>query len=634
MYALDEADAVLLAEGLSRVERLSGRGVRIAEPERARVAALLERGADDELALDLTDVGSRRLFLVFTILCVDARSTVERLAERAQVSPRTVSGDMGAIRRMLADQDLELVFDKQRGYRIVGNVFILRNLLLTDLRERCSMNTCREVVSTLRGLFALAGRTFDVFDVASLAELSRTLDEVLPNHYERSVRWTILLQLVLLAVELDAPRDYGLNEADRAYVEKGASFELARFLRSSAERYLGVALSPDEDYYLATLLQSFPTVSAGGEGQIYPFELEVMAQRLIVAVSEGYDFDFQADKELFGIVVGHMIPLVYRLRFNAQISNPLVEGIVTKYERLHAAVRESLGELESYAGARVSDDECAFFTLYFASSIEKLANARQGRARVVVVCNAGNAVSRLLQYKLLNAFSLDVVATTSADDLPRILAEEPRVDLVVSVVDVDPAACGSVPMLRVSALVTDDDYKRLSRYLGRRVFALADEREAPDDGLLDLLAPACFEVREGVEDMDALIERAGELLFGAGLCDEEYPRQMISAAHCFGPLTTILIAPGIIMPHAGISEHVLGTGFSFVRVRRPVTVNGKEVTCALALCTTDKKLNQHAIQQLGILLSHSDFTNRVKRVGSYEEFARLVTDCLSEAERK
>ena len=109
---------------------------------------------------------------------------------------------------------------------------------------------------------------------------------------------------------------------------------------------------------------------------------------------------------------------------------------------------------------------------------------------------------------------------------------------------------------------------------------------------------------------------------------------MVAAAHCFGPLTTILIAPGLIMPHAGISDHVLGTGFSFVRLRTPVTVNGKDVTCALSLCTRDKKINQNAIQQVGMLLSGTEFLKKVNTVDTYGEFAELVNGCLTQAKER
>ena len=134
--------------------------------------------------------------------------------------------------------------------------------------------------------------------------------------------------------------------------------------------------------------------------------------------------------------------------------------------------------------------------------------------------------------------------------------------------------------------------------------------------------------------MDGLIEAGGKLLSEAGLCDEKYPSQMVSAAHCFGPLTTILIAPGIIMPHAGISDLVFKTGFSFVRVRAPVEVNGKEVNYALSLCTRNKRINQRAIQQFGLLLGRSSFLERVQAVETYDMLARLINECLKEAERK
>ena len=297
------------------------------------------------------------------------------------------------------------------------------------------------------------------------------------------------------------------------------------------------------------------------------------------------------------------------MRVIARITNPLLGNIVEKYERLHAAVVSASAELGSYLGSPVSEDECSFFTLYFASSIEKLANARRGRGRVIVVCNAGNAVSRLLQYRLINAFNVDIAAAVAGSELARALASAAPVDLVLTAVEVDPSVCAGVPCLRVSPLLSDGDYQRLSRYLGKRVFAGALGREEPVRGLLDLL------LREG-------------------LCDDEYPRQMVAAAHCFGPLTTILIAPGLIMPHAGISDHVLGTGFSFVRLRTPVTVNGKDVTCDLSLCTRDKTINQNAIQQVGMLLSGTEFLKKVNTVDTYGEFAELVNGCLTQAKER
>ena len=605
------------------------------EGERAWVSRLLSERPKEDAVLDLTSASERRFFLLFVLVCVDARCTTELFAELTQTSVRTISNDMTFLRQELAEQNLALTWEKREGYRLRGNAFAVRALLLTQAREWCVLDTCQDVSEALHGLYRLARREFiKGFGSTELVMLHRVLDDVLPHHFERGVRWTLFLQLVLLAIELPDRCECDFTPADYSFIKKSAYFELARFLRIRSSELLGTDLSPEEDYYLGTLFQSLPTASPKDEEHNYPFELEVVAQRLILAVGEGYQYDFQGDSELFGIVVGHFIPLVHRLLFNAQISNPLLGDIVAKYPRLHRVVVASIAELEKYVGSAVSEDECSFLTLYFASSIEKLANAREERARVVVVCNAGNAVSRLLQYRLKNAFNVDVVAASSDDKLASALAQNAPVDLVVSVVDVDPQACGSIPHLLVTPFISDEDYQRLGAYLGRRVFEAESGVGERGLGLMDLLGPTCFRVCESVHDMDDLIAHAGELLHRAGLCDEEYPREMIAAAHCFGPRTTILIGPGIIMPHAGISEHVHGTGFSFVLLHRPIEVNGSQVSCALALCTRNKKLNQRAIQQVGLLLSRTDFINRVKSVGSYGEFSELVLDCLSGAERK
>ena len=581
MYALDEVDAWLAGQGMTRTLRVPGKGVHLDEAAASFASARLDIDAAEGL-LDPTVADDRRLFLLFSFMCVDTRLTVDSLAERLETSVRTVSSDVSTLRGALRRQNLVLTYSKRDGYRLDGNVFAARNLLLGWMRRSLPLDTASDAARTLSALLVLTGDEASHLDADALVSVAGLIEDVLPNQYERSVRQTILLQIAVMALERSNTRSYGLGEADREFLAKSAMFELARFLRLRSSELLGVALTDDEDFYLGTLLQSLPTCGAGDGTQNYPFELEVMAQRLILSVSEGYGFDFHYDPELFGIVFAHAVSLSHRVLFNAQITNPLLGNIVEKYERLHAA----------------------------------------------------NAVSRLLQYRLINAFNVDIAAAVAGSELARALASAAPVDLVLTAVEVDPSVCAGVPCLRVSPLLSDGDYQRLSRYLGKRVFAGALGREEPGRGLLDLFPSACFEVYDSAQDMDELIRLGGDLLLREGLCDDEYPRQMVAAAHCFGPLTTILIAPGLIMPHAGISDHVLGTGFSFVRLRTPVTVNGKDVTCALSLCTRDKKINQNAIQQVGMLLSGTEFLKKVNTVDTYGEFAELVNGCLTQAKER
>lgn len=633
MSSLDNLDDELAARGLAITERVTNKGIRLAPEEREDAARVLREDANNEI-LDFTDSSDRRFFLLFCFLCVQREITVELMAEAMATSARTVSNDIGALRECLVSQNISLEYDKRNGYEVAGNAFTVRNLLVQWMSASCETATTGDLARSVAGLYELMGSVpRGTLGASELSELFSTISDVVPNHYSRAANRVLLLHLLAAVLCNGRTDSFGFSDSDKAFLKKSVSFDIARILCLRASKLTGVAMNEDEDCYIATLLQSLPTNTEINDPQNYPFEVEVLVQQLIVDVSDGYAFDFSNDSELFGVIVGHVIPLIYRVLFNSQNDNPLLGEVAEKYARLNEVVRKSLAGLESYAGAPITDDECSFITLYFASSIEKMANSCTERARVIVVCNSGNAVSRLLQYKLVNAFNVEIVDTLAERDLYAALQVHTGIGLVVSVVELDPARLDGVPYLLVSPLLSDRDMNHLGRRLRARTFVKPDEQEAGPE-LLDLITSERFEVLDGVADMDALIREGGRLLHESGLCDAEYPDQMVSAAHCFGPMTTILIAPGIIMPHAGISEHVARTGFSFVRIREPIVVNGSSVTCALSLCTRNKKINQRGIQQFGLLLGRSSFMERVGEVNDFDSFAELVKKCLEEAERK
>lgn len=630
LYALDDVDRLLVANGMGGVERVPGKGVRLPCPSHATVAGLLEGAWETDSPVDVAVASDRRLYLGFSFMCMDGRQTTESLAAQLDVSVRTVSSDIARLRSDLLKSKIDLAYDRASGWRMHGNEFSRRGWLISCFQDAYPLRGVRDYAALVNGMGRLAGLDRVLLDEKGLGELARAVESVLPGAYERDIRHVVLMNLVVAVLERDEPLVWGLTDDDRQSLAATASFELARFLVAKTAGSLGRVLDADEPYYIAMLLQSLPMVPKDAGPGSYPFDLEVVAQKLIGRVGEGYGFDFSSDPELLSSIVLHLMPLTYRMLFRMQISNPLVGDVVAKYGRLHAQVRGALGEVERLVGTPMREDEAAFLTLYFASSIEKLALAGGERPRIAVVCNAGNAVSRLLQYRISNAFKVEVVAATSERGLYELLGMgTANVDFIVSIVELDEARCCGVPVIRVSALLDDADLERLGRHLVRRACGPKNEGER-GLALLDLLAPDRFLVRTEVTDMDELIALGGSLLERSGLCDEEYPRQMVTMAHSFGPLTTILIAPGIIMPHAGVSEHVYKTGFSFVVLERPVEVNGRPVRCALSLCTRSKRINQRAIQQLGILLRGERFMREVLRVTSFGQLAGLITDCLEE----
>ena len=626
-YLLDEVDDILSKNLLGQITRVQNRGIRIQSLDKKSIKDMIVFNYTYYQVLDFSILEDRQLFLLFLLLCSQDKINIDSLADKMDVSVRTISNDMNVLRKSLHKLDVALLFDKKSGYTITGNLFVVRNKFISELQHEYPLHHMKEMMFVLHGFFHLNQENIQIMQEADLLTIKRLLDDILPGNFVEDTKETIMLYLIITFL-YQKNKSHTIASQDKFVFSESYNYDLARILRVKIEQALSVQIGEEEDYYLTILLHSFSGNELSNFEQDYPFELEVITQKLIQLVNEDQNYQFHLDTELFYIIVQHLIPLIYRIQFNCQITNPLLYMIQNRYQKLHHSVVKALQVVEDFVAAPVSEDECSFFTLYFASSIEKLMDQKTKKVDVVIVCNSGNAISRLLQYKLINAFNVNVVEVLSEKKLYEWLMDH-SINLIIGVVDIDQERLMSIPYIKISAFMQEQDYEKLSIYLDKRFTLEEDVDDFQRAPLLELLRPECFLIQQSVKDIDELIGLSGSLLEKQGYCDTEYVQQMIDVAHRFHALTHIMIAPGMLLPHAGLSSHVYHAGFSFVRIKDELIIEGRSIHCAIALCTTDKQIHQKAIQQLGILLNHSQFLNEMKQIETYEAFAGLVTSCLN-----
>lgn len=625
---LGEVDLYLHQHDFQPTERVPNRGIRIKEAEKHDIEHVLEKFSDTYRVLTFSLAEDRQLFLLFLLINSHQKINIEPLASLMDVSIRTISNDITFIRNDLAKHGLSLQFDKRTGYYIEGNIFIARNMFITRMKAEFDLHSVKQQISILQRLYQLHHEDLYLTDINAVHHLHDLLVSIIPKPYEDAVIYTLLFYLLLAALQPKTQLGFELTKQDKAYLEQSYSFTFAQIIRMKVTELLQVAMCEEEDYFLSILLHSYPGNEKNSFEQNYPFEVEVLAQKIMKIVGEEQSYPFEMDTELYYIIVNHLRPLIYRLMFNCQLSNPLIELVKRKYASIHAATKHALHEVEIFTSMQISEDECSYFTLYFASSIEKIMEMQQDEIKAIIVCNAGNAVSRLLQYQLMNRFHIQIVDVTAEKELYRRLAADP-VDLIVTVVAIDESKLNGIPCIHVNAFLQESDYAKLHVYLHQQYGdSIALQPIQKQAGLLELLKNTSFQIVDRVSSMDELIRNAGQLLYEQGYCDEEYGELMINVAHSFGVITHIMIAPGIILPHAGISEHVYQPGISFVRTRCPIESYDKKIHCAFALCTTDKQIHRLAIQQLGLLLNHKMFLSEIIKIESYEKFTALIQQCL------
>lgn len=620
---VDVIDQILAENGFSAIERKPRYGIRIHQEEIHKITKHFFSESEG-IHLDFGRLEARYAFIVFVIL-TQQKVTLEKLSILTEMSKRTIQNDISVLKSRVNHNHCTLNANIE-GYHIAGDSISVRTLIIDMIKDCVKTADERLVLTYLLEMYQLVFPDDALFEKTVIQFYEKLLD-IIPDRYSKVSKIYIITYLTALVLSRYSGDYTPLLEDERDKLEKSTSSQLAKDLLDITQDVYDCILDPYEAYFLIIILHTLPISDISQVTSIYPIELELFSHQIIAGVSDSYQYPFYNDNELYEIIINHLIPLVKRLEFDTQIKNPLLESIVDKYETLHESVRDNVRTLEQHLKQKLEEDEIAFFTLYFASSIEKLEKT-YNRNRVLIVCNSGNAVSRLLQYKLTNLFDVSIVGFTSESKLHESI-EFYDPDTIVSVVDVNLQSRQEIPVIKISALLSEKDLKILDKYLIKNGnFDSNLITNTLSNELIRYTHETMFALDVEVENHEELIRFSGMLLEAGGCVDMHYTQEMLDVTKRFSSLSHILIAPRIILPHAGISEHVSKIGFSFIRLKTPIYVKDNEIKFAIGMCTTDRVNHREAVMELGRVLTDVEFLNQLDRIKSYYDFKNLVIDTL------
>jgi activator of the mannose operon (transcriptional antiterminator) len=161
-------------------------------------------------------------------------------------------------------------------------------------------------------------------------------------------------------------------------------------------------------------------------------------------------------ENLKNALIGHVRPMIHRLKEDILIVNPLLNDIQFSYNATFTQVKTILAGTSYH----VSDDEVGFLTLYVVRALEEASV----RKRVLLMCSTGIGTAQLLQTRVRRAFpDFEIVGTVSARDYEINLKHFEQVDLVISTVAIhfQPVS----PVIQVSALFNEGDRRRVEELL-------------------------------------------------------------------------------------------------------------------------------------------------------------------------
>ena len=451
----------------------------------------------------------RTLALACDLLLRSNWITIDRLADLAFCSRRTVSSDLVRVEAELAPYGVALEKRPHYGIRVAGPEFARRLCLAGVMVRRLAADSGQESGC-----------------VPDLALITRCADEA-TGAAGYSIRQTSYLNLVVhiavAVMRLRAHQSLPEGTVDVGRLEGTDAWPVACAIAREVGQTLGVELPQVEVAYIALHLagkhvyvpgaSSSPSRSPLEPSSVADAESWALARDMVFAVRDAYRIDLIGDIELRQSLARHIGPLGVRLMYGIRLTNPLGVAVRERYRLAYSLAEEASGVLAARYGTAVAPDEVAYLTLPFSLALQMQGARKRRPKNVLVVCASGLGSARLLEMRCREEFgdSLGAIATCDISLLDQ--ADLSGIDYVLTTVPIE--ASLPVPVLEVSYFLDGADVVQVRRLLDMRDVGPGAWEPYFDPHLFVAHAP--WRTREEVLDgLCSLAAGTGELDEGFG----------------------------------------------------------------------------------------------------------------------
>jgi mannitol operon transcriptional antiterminator len=586
----------------------------------------------------------RRLRVIEAILLSGDHFTVEDLVKELDISRNTLLGDLKEIKEIFRFHTIGMVALPFKGYQITGNERSIRNLLILTISEDPLF--FEDKLEKRNSQFLYSCEAF-------LDDMAKRLNVELSDVSFQRMLVTVWVTYARLSIGKgfpEGPRE-PLTREEITFVER----------KKELEALFGREVPVDDCFYLANKL---------GEASVVKYEellsekwlpFHLVTNEFIEAVEKEYGFEaFLMDSKLYEGLLNHLRPAYKRALSLEWAENPLLQYVLDHFSRLNKAVEKGVKVLEDKLKVTFNEHEISYFTLFFASVIERNEKQVRRTPNVIIVCNAGISTSEILKSRLQSIFHVNIIGTFSLRNAALWLKEH-YPDFIISTV---PFRFRDIPVIKVTPYLSDYDIKEIQNQLSfltasihisdvmniiRKYVKIEEDQLPPlknelsiylgiteksqlkkgiyQPMLKEILTTELISAKFEATSRDEAVTESGRLLVNKGLADEAYIRAMIKNVEVNG--TYIVIAPGIAMPHARPEEGALDIGLSIVTLKEPIPFGHPKndpVKIVVGLCAIDHQSHLKALTELADILMDEKKVERLIMAENAEQILDIIKE--------
>lgn len=649
-YSIEKINEYLTESGMMKIQRL--------RTGKFQVPAVVieEFRSREPVTKEMVYIYSdkeRLYLLLLMLLCHDEELSTYHFTDELKISKNTLLLDMKKLQERIDPYHVTIYYSRKSGYTMLGSEFDKRELLVLTIRKIIRFPKGRLVIEKISKL-----------EKETLMEIRRNIEEIEKNLQikftdERVSELPYILYLIILRIK----RNRLLEELPEAFNHIAGTRE-----------YSAVAVFANQYEITGNLERVFLTaqiqISNIHSLKFLNHEAEEMmlnaAQKVIANFESICCIQFFEKDQLLEALIQHWKPAYYRIRYQYHLETSILEMVLPQYAYLHEIVKKSISPFEKILQKEIPDEELVYFTVLFGSWLRREGryNLLEQRKRAVVVCANGISVSNFLFISLKELFpemefvtwlsvrdfiefnqDYDIVFTTQHLETKKLqflvkpfLNEQSKQKFKRKVLQelegIDLQGIQVSQLLEViEQYATVHSKDQLLKSLYRCIHEPNAKKIDTNNSWMGDQTP---ELSELLTDQTILIwnepqlpdwkqaitKAAGPLLENRSI-EPGYVSVMIQLIEEKEPY--IMVAPGVIIAHAGINDGVNQVGMSVMQLPEAISIKGyMEADLIIVLGTPDKTIHLNALFQLNDLLEDEDALQFLRTARTTEQIIEFI----------
>lgn len=429
-YVVNKLNEFLFLNGIDPIGNKRGKGYYLTSQQKDNIKPILYSNS----SLKNLSSEERTDYLICWMMYPKQSVHVEKIMELFDLSRNSVFNDLKYLKLKIEKYDVSLHCDIKMGYKIEGQVFSKRALLLYYLK-----NLLKKVHY----------KNIEFLDVAEVEVFYSRLQQISLKMHNEYDDYNLLSIACLLNIVHYVNEKFDFSILELRDLEETEELHMI-------DKYFQ-DLNVHERLYLTIHLLGSKAGSVihleEGNRDIQLFELALHLVDLFERQTSSY---INEKNELVNSLYMHFKLSMYYYQLSIQVSNSLLDDVKLNYANLYQMIKNLCESMNDEFPFILTDSEISYITMHFGGHLTQVQCKFYAPINVLIVCPSGISTSTLLKREVQDLYAnVSVIAATAVDNVSMY---EDNVDFIVSTIDLQT----KVPWIKVNAILSKEDKSRIA----------------------------------------------------------------------------------------------------------------------------------------------------------------------------